>query len=302
MKKDLFELGKKSRSIFTPISNDCCLVKKTMPIEDERLEEFVSRIREAREAGINIAEVIDYQLIPETTRSYGKGVIHYSDGVFLERRAPGESNEDIYIDIKTTDDKDNDIANAANFYIIQLINYVRKMIERASLPQSVFDKFVSDCIRLEEFGIIIDPKSTNFFIDKEEGVTIIDPIPLNDEIGVAKSPCFPFYIMAAIYGFGRPQLFINGIDYSVVTPVLKDGLISAYAQLDSKISLALRRANINEDLIRKTLGERVDKYVFRRVTSEDMLSYIIDGYFAELEKEPQEKRTSIEDGEITIKV
>ena len=283
MEDKLFELGKNSKKIFTPVNDELCLVTKTMPVEDERLAEYIEGMKKAREAGIKIAEVVDYRLIPETTRSYGAGAVHYTNGVFLERRAKGNSNSYSSLYINTA--RDNDITDTVKLYLNSLLEYVRIMTERASLPQKVFNKFVNDCIKMEDYGITIDPKPSNVFIDKEDGVTIIDPIPLNDNMRVADSPHFSSYILAAFYGYGRPLLLINQVDYSVVTPEIKARLITAYAQLDSKISFALRKSGVNHDDIIKCLGDRVDKYVFRRVTKGDISEYILEGYFQEMEKE-----------------
>ena len=90
----LFNIGSTSKKVFTKLNEDLCLVVKKMPLEDAKLQEYIDGIKAAREAGVNIAEVLDYELIPNTTRTYTD--CSYTKGVFLERLAKGTSNEHYY--------------------------------------------------------------------------------------------------------------------------------------------------------------------------------------------------------------
>ena len=283
MEDRLFELGKKSKKIFTRVSDDYCLVTKKMPIDDQHLEDYINGMRQARATGINIAEVIDYQMIPETVSFYDEGRVSYTKGVFLERMAKGTSNgySSTYINTK----HDEDITDAVNSYVTNLNEYVKTLDERANMSQKKYSKFVKDCIGLQDFGLIIDPKPSNFFIDPLEGVTIIDPIPLNNIERLEDNEYFPRYISLAFLGYGRPKLYINGNDYSVVTPEVKAKLINAYAQIDSKVSVALRQAGISAEVVRKNLSQDYDKYTFRKVSRGDIMSYLIDAFISEMEKE-----------------
>ena len=283
MEDRLFELGKQSKQICTRLNDDYCLVTKTMPSEDEQLEDYINNIRRAREAGINIAEIIDYRLMPETTQTFAQGKLHFTKGVFLERLAKGESNDYGFMVIKTA--KDNDITEQVNTYIAALIRYVQRLTDRANMSQKQFNKFVDDCLKLEDYGITIDPKPLNFFFDKEEGVTIIDPIPFSKDERLIDNEHFPSYILVALYGYGRPTLYINDTDYSVITPELKARLITAYAEIDFKVSAALRKAGINAEIVRKNLNKYVSKYTFKRTATGNIMDYLLDGYFAEMEKD-----------------
>ena len=305
MEQKLFELGKKSKKIFTKINDDYCLVTKMMPVEDEQLDIYLKGINDAREAGINIAEVIDYQLIPDTTLAFGEGRLHFTRGVFVERLAKGTSNEPVSMYIRTKED--NDISNQVNTYLASLDRYVNVLTERANMSQKLFDKFVRDCLDLENYGITIDPKPSNFFIDPEEGVTIIDPIPFAKDERLINNDHFPSYALLAFFGWGRPTIRINGNDYSVLTPEQKARLITAYAQIDAKVSLALRKVGFEPDVIRNNLSKYYTKYTFKRVTSGNIMDYLLEGYFTEMEKDNSQSLddnsvTKNDDGTITLNI
>ncbi len=280
----LFNIGSTSKNIFTKLNDDLCLVVKAMPQEDAKLKEYIDGIKAARDAGVNIAEVLDYELIPNTTHAFTN--CSYTKGVFLERLAKGTSNEHYYEIVNSS--KDYDINIKAATYLVALHNYVALIESRANMNQEHYDKFVQDCLKLEEYGITIDPKPTNFFIDPKEGVTIIDPIPKRPSDNLATNEHFSEYVMFAFLGYGRPTLYIDREDYSVVPMNLKQRIIMAYAQIDQKVAVALRKANIEPDYIRAALNKSVYKYEFKKITDGDVFDYLNKACAYEKERKKEE--------------
>ena len=93
LNNELFELGKSSKEIFTPIDEKYGLVTKSMPVVDEDLSKYIKDIKDCNEAGINVARILDYRLIEGTTKSFYEEQFVYTKGVFLEDRAPGNTLE-----------------------------------------------------------------------------------------------------------------------------------------------------------------------------------------------------------------
>ena len=103
----LFDIGVNSNQICTILDDDYVLVTKSTPISDDRLDEYIDNIRKAKDSGINIASILDYRLIPDTTNCYGSTC--YSKGVFLEERAKGVSNDKKIFWLSPSSDYDIDI-------------------------------------------------------------------------------------------------------------------------------------------------------------------------------------------------
>ena len=225
-----------------------------MPVTDEELEKYILRIKKAKEDGINITAILDYKFIPGTTSSYKNGTINYTDGVFLEDRAHGVSlcYNKIYLDAN----QDYDFDKVAIDYLNMIENYISELEKRAMASQEVYDKLVSDCLRLPEYGLMIDPKPLNFFFDTVKGYTIIDVIPSDARVGVnlKENEYFPSYIYSIVFAYGNPLLCIVDYSYFDCLPVeYKKRLADAKDILNKKIQNALRKNGISEKIINQTL-------------------------------------------------
>ena len=163
MEDKLFELGKNSKRIFTKVSDDYGMVTKKMPVDDQHLKEYISGMRKAREAGINIAEVLDYQMIPDTTSSYDDGKVTYTKGVFLERMAKGKSNDYSSIYISTKDEEDvteaikcvNDINCNKNTQIYQSLCWAVRCINE--MPNYIMHIPTNEELTTPKMGNLLMP-------------------------------------------------------------------------------------------------------------------------------------------------
>ncbi len=253
--EELYDIGKNSKEVCTIIDDDYVLVTKSMPVTDEKIDDYIEAIRKAKKSGINIATILDYRIIPGTTSSYCNGTINYSKGVFLEERAKGKSLEGycLYYD----SNKDSDIENFAISYIKKLDEYTKEMERRATGKQEYYDKLVSDCLRVKKFGIEIDPKPLNFFYEENVGFTIIDVIAdYGNNLG-SVSPYFARYIFGIVFGYGRPVAIVDSEIFKGIPKEYSSRLINAYQVIYDKIVLALRKAKISESYITKALNDSI---------------------------------------------
>lgn len=256
---EMYELAASNKIIFTVIDDDYCLVTKRMPVTDEKLDDYVLKIKKAKEMGINIASILDYRFIPGTTSSFSNGTINYTIGVFLEDRAHGDFLNKSIINLSANQDYDFDVI--ATKYLKEMERHILELEKRAMAPQQVYDKLVSDCLRLPEYGLMIDPKPLNFFFDTKKGYTIIDVISSNGFVENLKEyEYFPSYIYSIVFGYGNPLLYI--VDYTLFDslPVeYKKRLAEAKDILNKKIQIALRRKGISE----KNINQAIEKENFR---------------------------------------
>lgn len=257
LNNELFELGKSSKEIFTPIDEKYCLVTKSMPVVDEELETYITNVNDCNAAGLNVARILDYKLIEGHTKSYYDGKYKYTKGVFLEDRAPGNTLEYGIMNIDT--DKQQDLESIGKDYLSKVKHYVEELERRAVAPQEMYDKLVGDCLSVEEFDLMIDPRPLNFFFDSEKGFTIIDLITNNNGTKTARDRMVQL-VFGIVYGYGSYDLMIDGISFEILPKEYLVSLVASYRKIDDKIVKALLRFRYIKDDITSTLRELIIRY------------------------------------------
>jgi hypothetical protein len=246
---ELFERGKSQKEICTIIDDNYVLLHKTMPCSDQELEQYLKNMLEAKRNGINMACVTDYKLIEGSTRTFGN--ISYTSGVFIEERAKGVTSSDNTATYLSPNEEYN-YDEVANDYLKRLTEYVELLEYRDNSTQEVYDKFVNDVYDLRKYNITIDPKPLNFFYSKEDGYTLIDPIPWNNQ-GESDLNYFPSYILTAIFGYGCP--YISAVDSKrLITQDLYVRFQRAQSSLVNKVVIALKKRNVPDEDIQNAIN------------------------------------------------
>lgn len=269
---ELYEKGKNSKYIFTPIDENYGLVSKSMPVCDEELDKYIAAITKANEAGINVTRIVDYKMIPGTTSSFNtnNGVISYTRGVFLEDRAKGNSFE--YKTMNVSIHGCYDYEKLVLDYLKAFLEYIEECERRAAAPQEMFDKIVKDCVDLQRYGLMIDPKPLNFFFHPTYGFTIIDVISKKNNMALEDYEYFPTYIYGIVLGNGEPSMYVGNTLYNGLPKIYQERLYNALGILEDKIVIALRNNGISEELINVNVDRNGYRFVnsYRDVELEDI--------------------------------
>ena len=254
---ELYEFGKNSKEIFTPLSDHLCLVTKAMPVNDNEIDDYIANIRNAYSAGVNIARILDYRLIPETSKSFNDGKYQFTKGVYLEDRAPGNSIE--YEALSLSFFKEYDFKKLSKEYLEKNLWYIEELEKRAAAPQGFYDKLVGDCLNLNSFGLAVDPRPLNFFFDSNVGFTIIDVLK---ESRVSRNMADKMIdsMLDIVYGYGSYDIMIDGNEFSYLPIEYIYRLVDAYRRIDKKIITSLRKYNFSDDDISAALLDTTYKY------------------------------------------
>lgn len=255
--EELFELGKNSNEIFTPLNEQYCLVTKTLPVVDSEIDSYIADINDAHATGINIARILDYRLIPGTTRSFYDGEYQFTKGVFLEERAPGNTLE--YESINLSFAKEYDFKKLSETYLNKNLCYIEELEKRAEAPQEMYNKLVGDCMSLDTFGLAVDPRPLNFFFDSKVGFTIIDVLKDN-RIARNMADKMIDSMLGIVYGYGCYDIVIDGNSFSYLPTDYIKRLVEAYRRIDIKIIAALRRFGFEDEDISAALLDCTYKY------------------------------------------
>ncbi len=235
---ELYELGKNNIGICKVIDNDYVLITKKMPVPDKMLDSYILAINNARDAGINVCEISDYKLIEENSYAFDNERV-YSNGVFIERRAKGNSFNFTHFELNNAEEKE-----VIKGYINSLEYYIDEIEKRSEASEKVYDKLIEDVFKLQDFGLEIDPKPLNFFYSKEEGYSIIDVIPVTK---VSKREFFPQNIKSIVFGYEVPRLYLDYNDISMMPLPLYDRYEKAKNILLAKIETSLLRHGFKEE-------------------------------------------------------
>ena len=257
LNNELFELGKSSKTVFTPIDQDYCLVTKTMPVDDRELEKYIKDVNDANEAGLNVAGIIDYRLIDGSTKSYYEGKYNYTKGVFLEDRAQGNTLEYGTINISTSEYYN--IEEISTDYLSKVRFYIEELERRAVAPQEMYDKLVGDCLSLEDYDLMIDPRPINFFFDSERGFTIIDVLSNNNGTKTVADKLVQL-VFGIVYGYGSYDLMINNVSFEVLPQDYITRLAAVYRKIDKKVTEALVRFYYVEEDILDTIENLIIRF------------------------------------------
>lgn len=121
-------------------------------------DRVIEKLKDLSGSGVNAVPVLGYQFeVPEKTgrELYGRGYI-------FQPVAPGEELWDrkkMPIYDGSPEKKD---------YILKRLRLL------SSVPQKHYDKWISDFAAILDAGIMVDPKCSNFFYDKNYGFSFID--------------------------------------------------------------------------------------------------------------------------------
>lgn len=286
LNNELFELGKSSKEIFTPINEKYGLVTKSMPVVDEDLAKYIKDINDCNEAGINVVRILDYRLIEGTTKAFYDEQYKYTKGVFLEDRAPGNTLEYGVINVDTSEDVN--FVSVGKDYLNKVKKYVEELERRAVAPQAMYDKVVSDCLALEDYDLMIDPRPLNFFFDPEKGFSIIDVLTNNNGTKTAKDRMVQL-IFGIVYGYGSYDLTIDGVSLEILPKDYLVRLMASYRKIDQKIVKALLRFRYQKDDIRSTLRDLIIRYANDYAaceSEEEFIELLKLEYYSAKEKNP----------------
>lgn len=262
--EEMYLIGSTSDKICTYYDSDYVLLKKSMPITDDKLDEYISNINKAYESDVKISRVLDYRFIPGTTSSFSNGD-SYTKGVFLEERAKGDyvTSENMSLSLNNEYDFNSMVLTYLNKFMV----YMKSLEKRAMAPQAVFDKLVWDIKKIGEFGLEIDPKPLNFFYDENNGFSIIDVIPTDRKTEDFDLACYTYII---VYGYGPTTLDIDYDRYYGLPKEIKEQHAKILNILNQKIQLAL----LNNGFDKTVVDEAAKHEAFRyedRYTEVDMV-------------------------------
>ncbi|MBR5662286.1 MAG: hypothetical protein IKX00_01380 [Bacilli bacterium] len=242
---ELFERGKNQKEICSIIDDEYVLLKKLMPCTDDKLQDYIDLIKKAKEEGVNIAQIVDYKLIDETTCTFGDK--SYTTGVFLEERAKGSQMPEFKIPIKSTTD--------LWAYQTTVNDYITELEKRASADQSIYDKYLEDFLKLNDMGIIPDPKPLNVFFDENKGYSIIDVIDSKQN----NNQYFVSYILMGVFGYGIPHTYqLSNSYYSFTTKSRYKKYEEACKTIFEKVTKAAKKYQIEEEYIKNDLKRMND--------------------------------------------
>ena len=253
--EEMVELAKGHSEICTIYNEEYVLLKKQMPVDDAHLAEYIRLMEKAQERGINLARVVDFRLLDERCDTYGGR--KFSQGVYLEERAPGECINDEAIWLKP--DKDYDYEEVANRYLHNVTSYITELEKRAKASDEVYDKLVKDYLGLESVGLEADPKPSNFFFSESKGYTIIDPIPLARKGKMKEAIVGEIWLV--ILGFGLKSLMVGYSNYHFLPDDLNAKLVSYGNAIAAKVKKSLVKNGVDEALVDQEIAKNQWRYI-----------------------------------------
>ena len=290
--EEMYNRVKDNKRTCTIYNDQYVLLTKTMPAEDEFLEEYLNNMKKLQDMGVNISTVVDYRLIPGTTSTYQNGKVSYTKGVFLEEKAPGQNcGEHSSFSVNNLSNEES--LSEIKKYINANEEYVSFLEAKNKAPQEVYDKLVSDYLSFQKCGLTPDPKASNFFFDSKKGYTFIDPIPLPSKSKESKE-FLPQYIYNAVFGYGKPILYLPGIfGREFMSSALSARYQAVFMLLQAKIIKALRNAKIDEEYIKAAMERQSYQLTNYTVVEDDKAIEHLADIIAkkEEEKEPEDNFT-----------
>ena len=269
------------------IYDDVVILYKTFDVTDDKIDDYISKISELKEQGINTPAILDYVKIK--TSQYG-----YSKSVILEEKARGRNLEakNFFLNYN----EEIDFEKVALDYIKSFDDYLNEVELRANAPQEYYDKFASDYIRIFDNGLVIDPKPLNFYFSKEKGFTFID---INGG-GKDDLEFFPRYILGASLGYGVPSLSIGTNTCNYIDNERLSRLKESYAQIINNVATSLSKFGYTKDSVFNSAINWTNQ-INKIVPIEDIadLSNVLSEQYASLKSE-EEKRKVVNDEDWTI--
>lgn len=224
------------------LDNEHTIVKKIMNIDEERLIDYINRLKRARKDGVNIVSVVDYQILSRTKKRRSNII----DGLYVLNRTYGKEYENKrVIKVNVFDN----VVKKCNDYFEQNRIYMEELETRCNAPQEQFDKLVSDLIKLHLLGI----NQSNTAYDTKEGFTIVDgifPIEPNTYHTIA------IQVIDAIMGKGRPVMLVNDCYVECLPSFYAYRYSVMYEVIIPKIIRALMKNEVHPDFFSKVITKK----------------------------------------------
>lgn len=261
-------------------AGDNALVYAT--IDAVRINDDMKLIDKLKSSGINVFEIRAYSLDEDEFVDYIDEE-EYQDGWIVEQRAKGhhihEPSEVILIG------NSDEVAQGYSDYFKALRKYASNMAEYANASQKHFDKFIRDYLTIEQTPLIVEPKVTNFYYDKEDGFSFVNLHSYgNDkrfEIGefvqnvlnvlIYQPPHIVVY--DELSKQSNKSIIIDGIPNEIY-----DGLKVNVVKVLDNIIMALRHAPIRQKIVDNSLEKyfEVKSNLFRGGINQDDIIYLIE--------------------------
>ena len=257
---ELYELGFKMYPKESSLSVDELYVLsiKRMVASDDYLNVFFENIKKAKITGINIASIIDYRLIPNSSYRDENSKKKYSAVMLLMDRVKGNKFELDCLDFDYV--LSSNLSYEIDKYLKLINEYIQELEKRANANQDVYDKLVRDCLELTNFELEIDPTPSNYYFDENVGFTITNVVPKMNNIDLKTSKSFVNYIYFIVYGYGAPVIYIDKIFYKKIPQDYLYRLLKCYEEIDEKLTKALKKYGFYKYFIDSIFGELNSKY------------------------------------------
>lgn len=237
----------------TVYNDDYVLLYISMPVTDEKLDEYIDKLNKLSDSGVNISNVVDYKLVgPSSKFSIGS----YTKGVFLEKRAKGNCVGDIRnININS----DEEIDESISLYLNSINKYLDELEKRSNASSEVYDKLINDYLSIFKVGLSPDPKPLNFFFDENIGYSIIDVIDVESEIEKELEHLARImYIIIFGYNFPRLSIDYNNIDF--IPNNYLNRFKNIVDKIDDKLMVSLLKVGVDKNIVSNALIENRNKY------------------------------------------
>ena len=79
--QEMYEISKNSRKTCLLFNREYVLLNKFMPVTDDKLEDYLKKIYNLKQKGVNTCQILDYKLNDNCKYNYFDGNIKYSTTV-----------------------------------------------------------------------------------------------------------------------------------------------------------------------------------------------------------------------------
>lgn len=260
------------------------ILYKEMESRDEDLEEYLSRLKKAKELGISTPIVIEYKLLARSINSLK------TKGIFVEERAPGKV---LKVRGKILHkNKDYDFNDVIVLYLKNSKEYLEELQKRALAPQNMYTKLVKDFIDFQIVGLKPDPNSLNFLFDEKKGYTIIDPYMLESNIYYDDKSIIK-YIINGVYGVARPKILIKDEkleEFTYLPTDLKRQLDYLSNLINNKLIVALKSNLFLEKDILEVFSKNTNRWQVNNTCDYEDLEKNLEEQFSREKILPQTRK------------
>jgi hypothetical protein len=215
------------------------IVRRILDIDEEQLLDYIELLNKAKEQGVNIINVVDFQIL----NIKKKGKSNLVNGIYVLNRSLGTTYPNTRrIKVNIFDN----VIKKCNEYFKQNRLYLEELENRSNAPQEQYDKLVNDIIKLHLLGI----KQSNTLYNIKEGFTISDgiyPIEDNTYHSITNE------VIDAIMGKGRPYMIVNDCFIECLPEHYSFRYNILYETIIPKIIKAFIKNGIHPDYITKVI-------------------------------------------------